>query len=47
MREIEREKEVKSGYSLIVCEKCGTRRYVESKQYRNGLPTTCIACDKK
>lgn len=35
-----------AGYALIVCEICETKRYVETRQYQNGFPTTCIKCSK-
>lgn len=39
--------ETKSGYTKIECRICGTLRFVETRQYPNGLPDTCVACGKK
>lgn len=36
-----------SGYTKIECRVCGTLRFVENKQYKNGFPDTCIACGKR
>lgn len=35
-----------SGYTLIICKMCEAKRYVEAKQYPNGLPDTCIKCSR-
>lgn len=35
-----------NGITLIICRICGIKRYVETRQYRGGLPDTCIKCAK-
>ena len=34
-------------YTVIVCRICGINRYVETRQYQNGFPDTCIKCSKE